>query len=191
MSFRPPRPLRRLIALFTWSARDREMDQEMAFHLESMIRERVRAGMSEAEAERDVRRAFGSVVRMKEQGHDVRTWRVAEDLLRDIRHALRGIRRSPGFALAVVLTLALGIGGNTAIFSVVDQVLLRPLPYPDGDQLLTIYEVAGNTGPSSNYGNSRAVSDGPTRMSCRQQTGSTGNVKAARWNRSPPGARSS
>jgi putative ABC transport system permease protein len=112
-----------------------------------------------------VRPAFGSIVRMKEEGHDVRSWRVAEDLLRDIRHALRGIRRSPGFALAVVLTLALGIGGNTAIFSVVDQVLLRPLPYPNGDQLLTIYEVARNTGPSSSYGNSRAMSDGPTRMS--------------------------
>ncbi len=165
MSFRPPRPLRRLVAFFTWTARDRDMDQEMAFHLESMIRDRVRAGMSEADAERDARRTFGSVVRMKEQGHDVRTLRLAADLRRDFRHGLRGIRRSPGFALAVVVTLALGIGGNTAIFSVVDQVLLRPLPYPNGDQLVTIYEVARSAGSSSNYGNSRATSDGPTRMS--------------------------
>jgi len=63
-----------------------------------------------------------------------------EDLLRDIRHVSRGLRRTPGFAIAVVLTLALGIGGNTAIFSVVDQVLLRPLPYPNGDELVTVYE---------------------------------------------------
>ena len=63
-----------------------------------------------------------------------------EDVLRDIRHAARGLARTPGFAIAVVLTLALGIGGDTAIFSVVDQVLLRPLPYPNGDDLVTIYE---------------------------------------------------
>ena len=63
-----------------------------------------------------------------------------EDLLRDIRHVSRGLRRTPGFAIAVVLTLALGIGGNTAIFSVVDQVLLRPLPYQNGDELVTVYE---------------------------------------------------
>jgi len=69
-----------------------------------------------------------------------------EDLLRDIRHATRGLARTAGFAVAVVLTLALGIGGNTAIFSVVDQVLLRPLPYPNGDDLVTIYE-AGRMSP--------------------------------------------
>jgi hypothetical protein len=69
-----------------------------------------------------------------------------EDLLRDIRHVSRGLRRTPGFAIAVILTLALGIGGNTAIFSVVDQVLLRPLPYPNGDELVTLYE-AGLAAP--------------------------------------------
>ena len=62
------------------------------------------------------------------------------DLLRDVKHSVRGLRRTPGFALAVVATLALGIGGNTAIFSVVDQVLLRPLPYPEGDRLVRVYE---------------------------------------------------
>lgn len=63
-----------------------------------------------------------------------------EDIVRDIRHMARGLRKSPGFTIAVVLTLALGIGGNTAIFSVVDQLLLRPLPYPNGEELLAIYE---------------------------------------------------
>src|SRR5262249_1190981 len=69
--------------------------------------------------------------------------RVAEDVARAVRHAARGLRRSPGFSVAVILTLALGIGGNTAIFSVVDQLLLRPLPYPDGDQLATVEELSG------------------------------------------------
>ena len=73
----------------------------------------------------------------------------SEDIVRDVRHMGRGLRRSPGFAIAVVLTLALGIGGNTAIFSVVDQLLLRPLPYPNGERLLTIYEVFSSHGPVS------------------------------------------
>ena len=62
--------------------------------------------------------------------------RLAEDVMRDVRHGVRGLWRSPGFSLAVMLTLAVGIGGNTAVFSVVDQLLLRPLPYPNGDQLV-------------------------------------------------------
>ena len=70
----------------------------------------------------------------------VRMTESMDGVLRDIRHSIRGLRRSPGFALAVLLTLALGIGGNTAIFSIVDQVLLRPLPFPDGDRIVRIYE---------------------------------------------------
>src|SRR5512134_843945 len=143
MTVRPPRFMRRLIGLFTWRARDRDMDYEMAFHVESLTREYVRSGMSEEEAERAARRRFGSVTRLKEQGHDVRTARVVEDVVRDVRHMGRGLRRSPGFAIAVVLTLTLGIGGNTAIFSVIDQLLLRPLPYPDGDQLVMVEESVG------------------------------------------------
>src|SRR5260221_10763379 len=68
---------------------------------------------------------------------------LAEDVARDVRHAARGLWRSPGFSLTVTLTLALGIGGNTAVFSVVDQLLLRPLPYPNGDQLVMIEESVG------------------------------------------------
>jgi hypothetical protein len=137
MPLRPPRFLRRVIALFTWNMRD--MDQEMAFHLESIRQEYVRAGMTEAEAERAARARFGNVLRLKESGHDVRTARVFENVVRDVRHMTRGLRKSPG-SIAVVLTLTLGIGGNTAIFSIIDQLLLRPLPYPQGEQLLMVYE---------------------------------------------------
>ena len=70
--------------------------------------------------------------------------RMPEDILRDVRHGARGLRRTPGFSLAVILTLALGIGGNTAVFSVVDQLLLRPLPYPDGDRLVMVEESVGS-----------------------------------------------
>jgi hypothetical protein len=119
------------------------MDQEMAFHLESLRREYVRVGMTEAEAERAARARFGNVLRLKERGHDARTARVLEDLVRDVRHMSRGLRKSPGFTIAIVLTLALGIGSNTAIFSIIDELLLRPLPYPQGEQLLIIYETFG------------------------------------------------
>src|SRR3954468_9375056 len=74
----------------------------------------------------------------------------AEDFRRDLRHSARSLWRSPGFSITVILTLALGIGGNTAIFSVVDQLLLRPLPYPYGEQLLMVYESLGPVGASRN-----------------------------------------
>ena len=140
MAWRSPRFVRRLIALVTWSSRDEDMQREMAFHIDSMAREYVRAGMTEDDAQREARRRFGSVLRQKERGHDVRTSRLLEDIMRDIRHMARGLRKNMGFTTAVVLTLMIGIGGNTAIFSVVDQLLLRPLPYPAGDRLVTVYE---------------------------------------------------
>ena len=147
MRIRAPRIVRRLIALVMWNTRDRDMDREMTFHLESITREYVRSGMAEEDAALAARRRFGSVLRLKEQGHDVRSVRVVQDLVRDVRHMARGLRRSPGFAIAVVLTLAVGIGGNTAIFSVVDQLLLRPLPYRDGDHLVAVSEVVATGRP--------------------------------------------
>ena len=125
---------------FISQERDQDMSDEMAFHIESTTRELVRDGMGEADARLEARRRFGSVLKQKEAGHEVRVGRFFEDVLRDVRHMGRGLRRSPGFTLAVVLTLALGIGANTAIFSVVDQLLLRPLPYPEGENLVMVYE---------------------------------------------------
>lgn len=140
MALRPPRLIRRLLALFRWRSRDRDMQREMAFHVDALARDYVRDGVSERDAQRAARRQFGDLTRLKERGHDERTMRVVEDVVRDIRHAARSLWRTPGFSLAVILTLALGIGGNTAVFSVVDQLLLRPLPYPDGGQLVMVEE---------------------------------------------------
>jgi len=142
MALRPPRFIRRILALFRWRARDRDMEREMAFHVDSFARDYARDGLSDADAQRAARRQFGNLTRLKERGHDERTMRVAEDAARDARYAARGLWRSPGFSLAVILTLALGIGGNTAVFSVVDQLLLRPLPYPNGDQLVMVDELS-------------------------------------------------
>lgn len=135
-----PRMVRRFIALFTWSARDRDMDREMRFHLDSMKQAYVQAGMTGPEAERAAGVRFGNMLRLKERGHDVRSAPALEDVVRDVRHMARGLWKSPGFTIAVVLTLAVGIGGNTAIFSVIDQLLLRPLPYPQGERLLMVHE---------------------------------------------------
>src|SRR5688572_9159107 len=143
VALRPPRFIRRLLALFRWHSRERDMEREMAFHVDALARDYARDGMSDADAQRAARRQFGNLTRLKERGHDERTMRGAEDVTRDVRLAARRLWRSPGFSVAVILTLALGIGGNTAIFSVVDQLLLRPLPYPDGDQLVMVEESAG------------------------------------------------
>lgn len=182
MRLRAPRFLRRVIAHFKWNTRDDEMDQEMRFHVESLTREYLNVGMPQAEAERAARARFGNMLRLKEKGHDVRTARVLEDVVRDIRHMTRCLRKSPGFTIAVVLTLALGIGGNTAIFSVVDQLLLRPLPYPEGEKLIMVYESFEGA-----FGGKSASS--PVATAFRQQTGSIGSATAERSRRWRPGGR--
>jgi hypothetical protein len=88
VKLRPPRPIRRLLELFRWRDRDREMEQEMAFHLESITADYVRSGMSQAEAEHAARRRFGNVLRLKEAGHDVRTSHL-DELVQDARSGLR------------------------------------------------------------------------------------------------------
>jgi putative ABC transport system permease protein len=122
------------------STRDEDVDREIRSHLDAEVDDRLAAGMSEAEAVHAARRAFGSVALAREEVRAVwaRVW--LDDLLQDARYGVRALMRNPGFACVAILTFALGVGANTAIFSVINAVLLRPLPFPDADRLVTILE---------------------------------------------------
>src|SRR6266571_4333797 len=121
---------------------ERDMDQELRFHLEMEIEENVRSGMSLTEARREALVRFGGVEKFKEECRDVRGAPLIESLLQDVRYGARILFRNPGFTLVAVLTLGLGIGANTAIFSVIYGVLMRPLPYKDGNQLVIVQQQA-------------------------------------------------
>ena len=121
---------------------ERDMDRELRFHLEMEIEENVRRGMTLPEARREALVRFGGVEKFKEECRDVRGAPLAESLLQDVRYGARILFRNPGFTLVAVLTLGLGIGANTAIFSVIYGVLMRPLPYKDGNQLVIVQQQA-------------------------------------------------
>jgi predicted permease len=118
---------------------DREMDDEMRFHLEMETAELVRSGVDPETARRQARVAFGGIERFKEEGREARGWLWLDQLTRDVRYAVRSLVHTPAFTVVALLTLALGVGANTAMFSVVNGVLLRPLPYHAPDELAMLW----------------------------------------------------
>src|SRR5262245_39216276 len=129
---------RRLLMLLRGRRFDRDLDEEMRLHRELRAGELERGGLGPDAARREAARRFGSALQAREDSRAAWGWSWLEHGVRDLRQALRDLRRNPGFTAVVVTTLALGIGASTAIFTVVDRVLLRPLPYPDQERLVTI-----------------------------------------------------
>lgn len=133
----------RLRSLFSRTRVERDLQREIELHLEQLAREYRSAGMSGAEAYRKARREFGFLDATKERCRDMRRVRAVEDLFRDLAYACRVLIQSPGFSLTAILSLALGVGANTAIFSLVDSVLLRMMPVRDPQQLVEITTAGG------------------------------------------------
>ena len=152
-----PSWLYRLVPYLGRRQAEEDLQEELRLHLE-LERERQReAGLSEAGALRAARRRLGNGTLIRERTRDVWGWRWLDDLVRDVRHAVRGLGRSPGFAAAVVLVLALGIGANTAMFGIVYGVLLRPLPYPDAGAIVRVGESFGASGVSDMWLSNRSM----------------------------------
>jgi predicted permease len=130
--------LNRVIGLFKRARLERELKEELEHHIELKTQENIEAGMAPDQARHAALRAFGGIEQRKEQCRDADRLRWLEDLIRDLRYGLRQLRRNPGFTAVAVFTLALGIGANTAIFTVVNGVLLRPLSLPHPERVIFI-----------------------------------------------------
>jgi predicted permease len=129
----------RFLALFKTRRLDRELEDEIQAHLELAERDAIAAGLLPEDARLAATRAFGGVARAKELHRETRSFLWIDHARQDVRYAVRTLAKNPGFVVLAVLTLTLGIGANTALFSVVNGVLLRPLPYPDADRVVRLW----------------------------------------------------
>jgi predicted permease len=165
----------RIRAVFDRNALNQELDEEVRFHVEQETRANIARGMKPEDAARQARMDFGGEQSVKEEYRSVRGDSLVESALQDARFGLRMLRRSPGFAIVAAITLALGLGANTAMFSVIDAVLLRPLPYADPDRLVRILDA--NPGK----GFAQFSSSPPNFLDWRAQAQSFTGMAATTW----------
>jgi predicted permease len=130
----------RLQMLFHRGKAGARLNDELQFHLDQQIAENIAAGMNPEEARQTAMRSFGNPTALRDQTRDTWSWNWLESLIRDIRIAARTLRRTPGFAIVATLVMALGIGANVALFTIVRSVLLKPLPFENPDRLVRLYE---------------------------------------------------
>jgi predicted permease len=135
--------IHRLRGMFLKRRRERELEDELRAHLEMQIEENVRQGMSPGEARREAQRKFGGVEQVKEAYRDRIGLPLVESTLQDLRYAARTLAKKPGFSLIAIITLAMGIGANTTIFSIANTILLQPLPIKDADRIVDVRRIAG------------------------------------------------
>jgi hypothetical protein len=143
--------------LFARKRLESDLDKELRFHFESQVADKVRSGLSQDEARRRTRMEFGGIDQIKEDCRESRGTQWVESMLQDVRFAVRQLRKSPAFTLITIVSLALGIGANTAIFTLLNAILLRPLPVQNPGELLLF-------GDGSESGSTEAVPDGSTRL---------------------------
>ena len=121
---------------------NKDLDDELAFHVAMQTRANTRDGMTEAEAYRRARLEIGGVEQVKERSRDVLPLRWARDAMQDVRYGLRGLRKSPRFTIAALLTVVLGVGANATIFSVLNPLLFKPLPYPEPERIVNVFRTS-------------------------------------------------
>jgi hypothetical protein len=144
---------------------DTQLDKELRFHLDQHIADLIAGGLSLEQATREARLALGGPEQVREQCREARGTRWFEDLLQDVRYALRTLRQKPGFAAVTLCTLALGIGATTVMFTVINGVLLKPLSYPEPERLVTLH------GYTEKYGDQWGVSY-PNFLDCQRASAS-------------------